>query len=158
MTSTSYDCPLGPHCGRFPASSIFSLEDDGPPGHSKLNFWLALNQRAGPEQGFTLDLGCSKKAVGVRLKNTHNRRFRDRGTKRFKLLGSNSGTDRRSWQTILEANLEDSRQQRPPPVKKLFFETPVLVRFVKFELLEFWGDGGGLQHLSVLTEDDAGDF
>ena len=154
--STSYDCPGGVHCGKFPASGIFSLADDGTAGHNKFNFWLAPQKKAGPEQGFTLDLGCAKKAIGVRLKNTQNRqRFRDRGTKKFKLLGSNSAGG--PWQTILEANLEDSRQQKPPPVKKLLFEKTLVVRFLKFQLLEFWGRGGGLQHLSVLTEDDAGD-
>ena len=155
--STSYDCPGGTHCGRFPAEALFSLEDDGTARHNKFNFWLAPNAAAGPEQGFTLDLGCAKKAVGVRLKNTQNRpRFRDRGTKRFRLLGSSSGTGG-PWQTLLEANLEDSRQQKPPPVKNLLFEKTLVVRFLKFQLLEFWGRGGGLQHLSVLTEDDAGD-
>ena len=155
--STSYDCPGGVHCGKFPASGIFSLADDGTAGHNKFNFWLAPQKKAGPEQGFTLDLGCAKKAIGVRLKNTQNRqRFRDRGTKKFKLLGSNSAGG--PWQTILEANLEDSRQQKPPPVKKLLFEKTMVVRFLKFQLLEFWGSGGGLQHLSVLSEVDAGDF
>ena len=163
MESTSYDCPGGRRCEWFPASAVLSLEDDDTAGHNKFNFWLAPNKKAGPEQGFTLDLGCAKKAVGVRLKNTkiqeRIRRFFwiNRGTKRFRLLGSNnSGTDG-PWQTIVEGNLEDSRHQKPPPVKKLLFEKSLVVRFLKFQLLEFWGSGGGLQHLSVLTEGDAGD-
>ena len=159
--STSYDCPGGVHCGKFPASGIFSLADDGTAGHNKFNFWLAPQKKAGPEQGFTLDLGCAKNVVGVHLKNTHNRGNWDRGTKRFKLLGSTSAAgpwQTEGWQTILESNLEDSRQQRPPPVKKLLFEETLVVRFLMFQLLEFWGEGGGLQHLSVLTEVDAGDF
>ena len=125
-------------------------------GDNKFNFWLAPQEKAGAEQGFTLDLGSAQNAVGVRLKNTHNRQWRDRGTKRFRLLGS-SRSSSGPWQTILEAKLKDSRQQKSPPVQKLLFENPLLVRFVKFELLEFWGDGGGLQHFSVLTEGDAGD-
>ena len=155
--STSYDCPGGTHCGRFPAKAVFSLADDGTAKHNKFNFWLAPNKKAGPEQGFTLDLGCAKKAVGVRLKNAQNRGYKDRGTKRFRLLGSNSGTGG-PWKTILEANLDDSRKQKPPPVKKLLFEKTQIVRFLKFQLLEFWGEGGGLQHLSVLTENDAGNL
>ena len=155
VASTSYDCPGGSHCGKFPASGVFSLADDQV--KSRRNFWLAPEKKAGAEQGFTLDLGCAKKAEGVRLKNTHNRSYRNRGTKRFRLLGSNSSAQG-PWQTILEANLEDSRQQRPPPVKKLLFEKALVVRFLKFELLEFWGSGGGLQHLSVLTEKDTGHF
>ena len=154
--STSYDCPGGVHCGKFPASGIFSLADDGTAGHNKFNFWLAPQKKAGPEQGFTLDLGSAQKAVGVQLKNTHNRRFRDRGTKKFRLLGSSRSSEG-PWQKILEANLQDSRQQKAPPVIKKFFEKPLIVRFVKFQLIEFWGEGGGLQYFSVLAEDDAGD-
>ena len=156
VASTSYDCPGGVHCGRFPASAVFSLGQDMLVGDNKFNFWLAPQEKAGAEQGFTLDLGSAQNAVGVRLKNTHNLQFRDRGTKRFRLLGS-SRSSSGPWQTILEAKLKDSRQQKSPPVQKLLFENPLLVRFVKFELLEFWGDGGGLQHFSVLTEGDAGD-
>ena len=148
MASTSWGCPSSQLCGMFPASAIFSLD--------KCNFWLSEDKKAGPEQGFTLDLGSAQKCIGVRLKNTHNRRFRDRGTKSFRLLGSSRGAEG-PWQTILEANLEDSRQQKSPPVKELLFKSPLVVRFVKFELTKFWGNGGGLQYFSVLAEDDAGD-
>ena len=121
------------------------------------NIWLTPNKRAGPGTGFTLDLGCVKKAEGVRLKNTHNRGFRDRSTKKFRLLGSLTNADKGPWQTLLEANLEDSRQQRrPPPIKQLMFENPQNVRFIKFELLEFLQWGGGLQYFEVLAKDDAG--
>merc|ERR1711936_390750 len=101
----------------------------------------------------TLDLGSVKKAEGVRLKNTHNRGNRDRSTKKFRLRGSLTGAH---WKTLLEANLEDSRQQRPPPIKQLMFENPQNVRFIRFELLEFYGMGGGLQYFEVLAKDDAG--
>ena len=142
MKFNSYD-------GRFPADSMFSLADDGVVVPGKLSYWLGRNKKAGPEQGFTLDLGCTKKAIGVLLKNTHNRYHRDRGTKKFSLFGSMSTYG--PWQTILEKNLEDPRQQNPPPVKRLHFEKACNLRFLKFQLVEFWGYGGGLQHLSVIT-------
>ena len=153
MEATTYD-------GRWPASNLFSLEDDvfDPRNWHLQNYWLSANKKAGPDEGFILDLGCTTKAIGVLLKNAQNGFHKDRGTKKFKLLGSTeSGTDG-PWQTILEKDLEDPRQQRPPPVQKLLFEKEVDVRFLKFEMLEFWGNGGGLQHLSVLTEDDGGDL
>ena len=176
LSSMSYGCgtvehwiagrltpgPVGPDCGRFPASSLFLLEDDRVVGKNKLgldkmNYWLAEDQKVGPEQGFTLDLGCSKKAVGVRLKNTHNYKWADRSTKKFRLLGSNSVADG-PWKTILEANLEVSMYQKNPPVQQLPLDFPMVLRFVKFELLEFWGKGGGLQYFVVQTEDDASEF
>ena len=153
MASTSWGCPGSPKCGMWPASAIFSLENDTVVEHKKDSSWLAPEKKAGPEQGFTLDLGCAEKAVGIRLKNVHNG---IRGTKRFKLLGSSKSAEG-PWQTILQENLEDNRQQSSPPVKELLFKNPVVVRFVKFELLEFWGQGGGLQHFSVHAEDNAGD-
>ena len=103
------------------------------------------------------------------MKNTHNRKSdprahlgdlgTKRGTKRFRLLGSTRSPDG-PWQIILEANLEYrySRKERPPPVKQLIFENPLLVRFVKFELLQFWGLGGGLQYFSIVGDDDAGNL
>ena len=158
VKSTGYDCPNGRDCGKFPASAVFSLGDDAAVGHNKVNYWLAAHEKAGPEEGFTLDLGCVKKAIGVRLKNAHNRRFRNRGTKKFKLLASDKSDTDGPWQTILEENLEDPRQQNPPPLQMLHFEKALDVRFLKFQLLEFWGRGGALQHLSVFTENDSGDF
>ena len=144
MTSTSYN-------ERFPASNMLTL--DGP----ATTRWLAENNKAGPDQGFTLDLGCPKYAVAVRLENTQNGDYRDRGTKKFRLLGSNKTSDG-SWQTLLEANLEDSRRVKKLLVKELPFDSPLVVRFVKFELIEFWGHGGGLQYFAVQTEDKKGAF
>ena len=141
QSSTSYS-------SMFPADTIFSLEDDKIT-NKKANFWLAENNRAGPDQGFVLDLGCSKSLLGVQLKNTHGGPRRNRGTKKFRLLGSTSDPSG-PWSFIRSGDLEDSRQQRPPPVKSLMFVDPVVVRFLKFELLEFWGSGGGLQHFEAL--------
>ena len=145
----------------FPVSNIFEsgIEREvgkvAETGKPMFNIWLAPNKKAGAEIGFTIDLGSAKMAEGVRLKNIHNRQYRDRSTKKFRLLGSATSADG-PWQTLLEANLEDSRQQRPPPIKQLMFENPQNVRFIKFELLEFLQWGGGLQYFEVLAKDDAG--
>ena len=53
---------------------------------------------------------------------------------------------------MIVADLEDSRNQDPPPIQNLTLDNSVIVRFVKFELLEYWGDlGGGLQYFKVIT-------
>ena len=148
LNSTIYD-------GRFLANNIFSLEDDGVQDGSA-NFWLTEDKRAGPDQGFLLDLGCPKTIVGIRLKNTKNReQFRNRGTKRFRLLGSANDSTDGSWEVILEQNLEDSREQTPPPTLELMFQDSLVVRYIKFEMLEFWGNGGGLQYFAVILGNDA---
>ena len=55
------------------------------------------------------------------------------------------------WNVLLVADLEDSRNQNPPPLQMKPFTNSAVVRFVKFELLEYWGNGGGLQYFEVLT-------
>ena len=83
--------------------------------------------------------------------------WRDRGTKRFRLLGSANDSTDGSWRVILEQNLEDSRKQTPPPTLELMFQDSLVIRFIKFEMLEFWGNGGGLQYFTViLGNDDSG--
>ena len=160
ISSTSHRCPGGPEassdpvCQRFKAANIFTLETDVWNGASDSNYWLAETGKAGEDQGFVIDLGCTKMVSGVNLRNTHNAQHRDRSTKRFRLLGSlnNNGP----WQELLNENLEDSRQQNPPPVQQLMFCTPAMIQFIKFELLEFWapgngGNGGGLQYLATIS-------
>ena len=39
-------------------------------------------------QGFKVDLKCNMLASAILLKNTHNANHTDRGTKKFKVLGS----------------------------------------------------------------------
>ena len=95
-----------------------------------------------------MSLGRSTTVWGVSLRNSHNAFHCDRSTKRFKVLGSanNNGP----WKELLEANLEDARHQTPPPVHQLMFANPAVVSFIEFELLEYWGAGGGLQYFAPI--------
>ena len=99
-------------------------------------------------QGFTMYLGCNKTIGGVILKNTHNAIHRDRSAKKFRLLGSVNLEG--PWDDLLVANLTDSREQTLLPLQHLAFSVPVEASFVKFELLESWGNGGGLQFFKVI--------
>ena len=161
-SSTSYECPGGPEnsnsrwCDIFLASNILSLDVDkwdgmltnGIPDHPG-NYWLAENNLSGPDQGFTMFLGCAKTIVGLTLRNTHNSLAQNCSTKKFRILGS--ATNNGPWQELLVANLEDSRQQNPPPVQQLMFANSAVVSFIKFELLEYHGShGGGLQYFAVI--------
>ena len=133
----------------FLASNILSLEVDRWSNiRYPANYWLAEDQETGEEQGFIMYLGCNKKVAGVSLRNTHNGRHHDRSTKKLRILGS--VTKNGPWQEFLEANLEDSRRQNPPPLQQLIFANSAVVSFIKFELLEFYGSGGGLQYFAVI--------
>ena len=96
-----------------------------------------------------MDLGCAKTVEGVTFRNTHNRQSRDRSTKTFKLLGSSEQNG--PWRELLLAHLVDSRNQDVPPVETRTFVSSTVVRYIKFELLAFWGNGGGLQYFKVIT-------
>ena len=129
LESTSFD-------HRFPASNILKLEEE-----ARENYWLT-EQRSVNKQGFTLDLKCSVKVTGISVKNTHNWKSKDRATKKFHLEGRRSTSD--SWEYLLEKELEDSRQQTSPPVQHFQLEEPREVRYLRFQLKEYWGNGGGL--------------
>ena len=63
---------------QFPAINVLTearVEKKG-------NFWLSQEKKAGPDQHFTLDLGCLGTIIGVRLINARN--GGDRGTKKFR--------------------------------------------------------------------------
>ena len=155
ISSTSWNCPGGPEksssswCKMFSASNVLSdAVEKKNDGQKWANFWLAEQRKAGEEQGFIMSLGCNKRVAGVNLRNTHNAHHHDRSTKKFRVLGS---ADKNGpWQELLLANLEDSRRQDPPPFQQLMFPNSAAVSFLKFELLEYYGRGGGLQFFEVI--------
>ena len=52
-----------------------------------------------------------------------------------------------TWTKVLEASLSDSRNQTDPlPLQWIDLQEPVTGQFLKFELLEWFGRGGGLQY------------
>ena len=153
----SYHCPEGngqssnKWCRVFWADNILTLDTDSWSNNfaDSATFWLAEPKKAGKEQGFIMDLGCATTVEGVSFRNTHNRQSRDRSTRKFKLLGSSEQNG--PWRELLLADLVDSRNQDLPPVETRTFVSSTVVRFIKFELLAFWGKGGGLQYFKVIT-------
>ena len=52
---------------------------------------------------------------------------------------------------MLETTLEDSRRQNDPlPLQLIDLEAEVTGQFLKFELLEWYGRGGGLQYFDII--------
>jgi hypothetical protein len=109
----------------FPAKNVLTNDN--------ASFWHSDAQTS----HFTLDLGCSSQAFGgVRLVNTDNK---ERATEKFKLLGGQ--TLEGTWTTLLEGNLTETATFPLPETK---------VRFVKFQVVTFFGEGGGLQFFKLL--------
>ena len=64
------------------------------------------------------------------------------------MLGAKTSDE--TFEELLVAKLPDSRKQNPVPSLKFAFPK-ISVRFVRFEILDFWGNGGGLQFFEVLS-------
>ena len=92
---------------------------------------------------------CQRTIYGIQLRNTHNGKLRNRGTKRFRVSGALQ--EEGPYDLLLEEELEDSREQPFLPPLKTFPFGEAVIRFLKFELLEFWGAGGGLQYFGALS-------
>ena len=156
VSSKSWRCPDGSdssvNCRFFLASNLLSLDVDrrdtgGSTANVQTNYWLA-EQESVEDQGFVMSLGRSSTVWGVTLRNTHNSWYHDWSTKKFRVLGGATASG--PWEELHVADLEDSRRQIPPPVQQIMFANPAVVSFIKFELLEYWGYGGGLQYFAPI--------
>ena len=119
------------------ASNVLTLDIVEPP----INFWQGPDNGKGPDIGFVLDLGCIKTISGVSLVNDPSV---GGATKRFRLRGSFLRDG--NGDILLEQSLE---LESTPIFQQFSFEKPAVVRYVKFELLDFWasaGSKGGLEY------------
>lgn len=104
-----------------------------------------------------VDLGCIKKVTGVELRNTNNGQFRGRATKKYSVEVSE---DKKAWTEVLsdEPLLDSSQKQckNIPVLKKSF--TPIVGRYVRFTMRDFYGaHGGGLQYFKPIFVDGDGE-
>ena len=53
------------------------------------------------------------------------------------------------WIKVLGKTLVDSRNQIDPLPLQTFNFKSITARYVKFKLLSYWGNGGGLQYFNV---------
>ena len=62
------------------------------------------------------------------------------------------------WTKLMEQGLEDARQQASPPVQRFELRKGAEVRFIKFEMLDYWGRAGGMQYFAAFTADNGNDL
>ena len=103
--------------------------------------WLATHSKTGV--GFVFDLGKIQNFQNILLVNTNNWA---RATKAFKVFVSN---DLESWTEVLSSSLPDTRRIDPVP-PNMFCIQPTSARFVRFELVSYWGTFG-LLFTALLT-------
>ena len=137
------------YTSEYPASSVLILgKEDGWLDNDKRNYWLAETKET-TGQGFRIKLdSCARWIAGVQIKNlkrggssnTHS------ATKGFRVTASVD----ESGETLVKDELEDTRD-KPASLLNFTFKEPVKIRFIKFELLSYWGEhGGGLQYFAAI--------
>ena len=114
--------------------------------------WMAENGKTSG-QGFIMELGsCEQTIAGIRIQNPNGPMA---GTKKFRISGSLS--QQGPWrETLLQEEMEDGRwlSKNPSPIITFYFTLPVTVQFLRFELVEFFGIGGGLQYFSPVGREE----
>ena len=98
-------------------------------------------------KGFILNLGCTRRVNGIRIKNSRTNRS-NRGTKTFKLSGSMDTSG--PWAEIVEHDMPDPRSNSNIQEEIVSFgETQV--KFLQWRTDDCWGGGCALQYLFVMT-------
>ena len=109
------------------------------------NYWRAGRRSRGE---FILDL-CRDIAVDmIKLVNTHNAGGQHRATKNFRVYLSNDQNG--PWTRVLAERLEDNRRMPDPHPLMKYQISPTVARYVKFELITWHGQGGGLQYFAAV--------
>ena len=120
--------------------------DDNAEVHNVLNNdeteWLAEEGRT-EEQGFVLrSRACKAKIIGLKIKNA----AKPYATKGFKVSGA---LEYGQWESLAEGDLEEIAS-----LVTFYFDQPLLVGYIRFELLSYHGGkGGGLRSFSLMTGD-----
>ena len=144
----------------FQVENIFTLDDV-----ENSNHWLTPDQSGG---AFILNFGCTPTFQAIVLVNTHNAQHRDRSTRHFRFFAPDlwpvifsiprlfaGQTEAGAWTQVLDTELADSRQQQdsdPARLQMIMLDNKVTARFVKFELITWWGKSGGLQFFEIFRD------
>ena len=142
VQSTAYN-------SNYPASSVLILgEEAAVLGNGKTNYWLAEEGKT-TGQGFTLKLDtCARLIAGCQIKNTGKKVWYDFATKGFKISGSMIKNG--PWETLVEDQLVETSWGEAAPLLNFTFDKPVEIQFIMFDLISYWGDGGGLQYFAAI--------
>ena len=127
--------------GNFLARNVLTRSDPEDQG----NFWATQNYS---QDYFILDLGWVLLRRLVQLVNTHSAGWRDKSTKEIKVFLKTSLNE--PWQEVVHEMLADSRQEEDPLPLLTFEFSPRLGRYVKVQVEDWYGVGGGLQYFNII--------
>ena len=156
LHSCSSECvgPLNPEVvqstelhSNYQSSNVLILGEDGQPGNDKSNFWLAERAKT-IGQGFTMKVDdCARMIAGFQIKNLGNGSS-VYATKHYKISGSMNETG--PWETLVEYQLVDTTGGKTAPLLEFTFQELVEIQFIRFDLITYWGFGGGLQYFAAI--------
>ena len=132
-----------------PASNVLILgeTDEWNVNTGKTNYWLAeLHKTTG--QGFTMKVdSCARTIAGVHIKNLGE----GYATRKFKVYGAKKKNG--PWEILIDdGELVDTTLGYAAYLINFPFEKPVELKYLKFELVSYWGgNGGGLQYFAPAT-------
>ena len=134
----------------WPAESVLILgEEDGLLTDNDVlrNFWLA-EQGKTTGQGIILRIDyCKRLIAGFQIKNLGIAENRGFLTDQFQIFGATN--ENGPWKMLADYHLADTRG-KPAPLLNFTFAEPVEIQFIKFELVSYWGIGGGLQYFAAI--------
>lgn len=122
-----------------------------------VNYWLGTDRA--PTQFFILDLGEEYDITEIRLRNTHNTQYNDRGTLNFTLSASSAIDGANllvSPQTILSGTLSNVSGQNPIGADVFNADnglTETTARYLRFDSLSAINNNAGLNEIEVYTAD-----
>ncbi|MDG2122384.1 MAG: lamin tail domain-containing protein, partial [Verrucomicrobiales bacterium] len=135
--------------GSFPAANVTNGSTQDIDGA----MWLGRNDVL--NEYFTVDLERLVAIDEIRLRNTHNRQFNDRGTLNFRITGSETVDAQQRLVgavTILGGRLADVSGQNPPPIEVFTAADGLVettVRYLRFEALTAVQNNTGLNEIEV---------
>ena len=116
---------------RFGVANVFQRNDAQPEG----SFWLGPSNTTG---SFIIDLGFQKQRNVLELVNV---KYGGRATKQFKLFSSSSYMG--PWTALVDGEMTQSDSLQT------FSFQATTDQYYKFEILTYYGNGGGLQYFDV---------
>lgn len=132
-----------------PATSVLILgEQDDWLDNGNYNYWLGAWGRT-TGQWFTVKVDSYARWIaGVQIKNKGNDKYTPRATKGFKVSGAKN--ENGPWQTLLENELVEPTENTAAPLLNFTFEKPVEIQYLRFDLVSYWGNAGGLQYFAPI--------
>ena len=136
----------------YQAANVFILgEKDEYWGENRYNFWLAESRKT-TGQGFTIKVDtCERNIAGFQIKNKGQGASAGIATKDFRVSGSR--TENGPWETLWEDQMIDTKDTSgiPPILLNFTFKDPVTIKYIKFDMISYWGPyGGGLQFFAAI--------